>query len=63
MRCETCQGQRWLIESSSDHPGEVRARPCPACNGLAEQSCCEGMCGGPDEVTNTAPAIPDRVLP
>lgn len=58
MHCETCAhnerpGFVLRVAARDSYGNEQFAyRPCPACNGTAIQSCCEGMCGGPDEVTN-----------
>lgn len=49
--CEFCHNRRW-VRDASKQPFYIEI-PCPACNGQASQSCCEGQVGGPGEVTNT----------
>jgi hypothetical protein len=49
MRCETCQGQRFI--RTADHDPLM---PCPSCGGFGEMSCCGDVCDQPEPDENDA---------
>lgn len=55
MECETCRGQgRTFTHDYTQERVFIGFAPCPNCGGTGQQSCCEGMVGGPGEATNGA---------
>lgn len=60
MLCPDCHGTGWRaarvrITGNFGVAKTTQRRPCEGCGGSGIASCCEGMCGRADEVTN-APA-------
>jgi hypothetical protein len=52
--CSACNNRRYItiVKANTVPPTPGVVRPCPQCNCLGDESCCEGAVGGPYEVTN-----------